>query len=210
MHERTRTTELTSRLSTISTYKTRECSKTFQHNEDINGPIDYSLAAKMYLEEQTLLIKFKSVVKGFKATLYVGLLMLIAGVVILNCGRIHWHEDPSLGSLELIVSIFLGQNILGKLIAIYTKVHNSLMRMTVVFWILQFMLFEAVVLATGSIVIAITRQDEINMFKMDFLLVIQFIELIRLILCFCKTRELTILSRDLSQVRSHLATIIDE
>ncbi len=127
--------------------------------------------------------------------------MLILGVLTLNWGKLVWADEPHLQSLELILSIFLGQNIFAKLVAIYSKVHNSLMKMTVTYWILQFMLFEGILLGGGSIAVAIIHQEEItNKYKMDFLLLIQFIELIRLIICFCKTRELTILSRGIERI----------
>jgi len=85
--------------------------------------------------------------------------MLILGVLSLNGGKIIWQDEPHVQSLELILSIFLGQNILAKLIAIYSKVHNSLMKMTVIYWILQFMLFEGIVGRINSCRYYSSRRD---------------------------------------------------
>ena len=99
------------------------------------------------------------------------------------------ENEMDVEMMKVIFTVYLAQNLLSIIIGLKTKVQHSIMKSTIVYWLAQFMMFEGILILIGSIIIC-RASPELDVTHFYMFLALQLIELMRLIFCFFKTREL--------------------
>jgi len=168
--------------------------------------LDYSLAAKVYLEEQTIYLRVKTSLRNFNVMLLVSIVLLSASFLLVH--YLGWMGVIQLGVIDIVVSAFLIQNLLLVGVALCVKLSESMAKIAVLFRLLQFAIFQAVSLFTASVMIGVKYSQAIDERKFYILLIIQLIETIRIVVLLKKTKRILNILKEIESMQDHFASLL--